>query len=180
MSKLILFSGGVESTAMLTKATKDDIVMVIRDTSPKAYITYHPNRVEEIAKAFGIKLHYTDIKIPIERERNFVYQLWTFIPVALLWTSRFPRITEVWYGLNNQEPSDVAKKDFDKCLEIWKTANSNITLKFPFRHLSKQQQWKMIPKHVQPLITSCLFGKFCGICHKCIELKELKEFKNNL
>ena len=178
MSRLILFSGGVESTAMLTRATKNDIVMTIRDTSPRAYITFHQNRVEEIAKLMHVKIHYTDIKIPIEREKDFVYQLWTFVPIAILWASRIPRITEVWYGLNNQEPSDMARKDFEKCVQVFKVAYPNVALKFPLRHLTKKQQWDIIPSNVQPLITSCLFNKFCGTCHKCLELKELRKAIN--
>jgi len=175
LSRLILFSGGVESTALLTKAKKDDIVMTIRDTSPEDYYTYHPNRVEEVAKAMNVKIQYTDIKIPIHRE-DFVYQLWTFIPISIMWASRFPSIQEVWYGLNNKEPSTlpVVQDSFDRCVKIWKVAFPNVTLKFPLRHLSKEQQWKMIPKHVQPLITTCLYNTFCGKCRKCLELKNLR------
>ena len=114
MSRLILFSGGVESTALLTKASKDDIVMTIRDTSPNHYHTYHPNRIEEVARAMKVQIQYTDIKIPIEKSKGFVYQLWTFIPIAIMWASRFPEINEIWYGLNNTEPSALAKDDFEK------------------------------------------------------------------
>jgi 7-cyano-7-deazaguanine synthase in queuosine biosynthesis len=175
MSRLILFSGGVESTALLTKASKDDIVMTIRDTSPNDHYTYHPNRIEEIARAFKVKIQYTDLKIPIMKEQ-FVYQLWTFIPIAMMWCSRFPQITEVWYGLNNREPSPapIVQESFEKCKKIWSIAFPEISLKFPLRHLSKDQQWKMIPKHIQPLISNCLNNNFCGLCRKCVELKHLR------
>lgn len=175
MFNLILFSGGVESTALLTKAKKDDIVMTIRDTSPDDHYTYHPNRIEEIAKAMNVKIHYTDLKIPIKKE-DFVYQLWTFIPISIMWASRFPSIKEVWYGLNNTEPSStpVVQDSFDRCVRMWKTTFPNVSLKFPLRHLSKEQQWQIIPKHVQPLITTCLYNTFCGNCRKCLELKKLR------
>jgi len=175
MSRLILFSGGVESTAMLTKANRDDIIMTIRDTSPDDHYTYHPNRIEEIARAMNVKIQYTDLKIPTMKEQ-FVYQLWTFVPVCMMWTSRFPSIKEVWYGLNNKEPSSipVVQDSFDRCIKMWKVAFPEIPLKFPLRHLSKEQQWKMIPKHVQPILTNCLYNNFCGTCRKCLELKSLR------
>ena len=174
MSRLILFSGGVESTALLTKASKDDIVMTIRDTSPNHYYTYHPSRIEEVAKAMKVQIQYTDIKIPIEKSKGFVYQLWTFIPITIMWASRFPEINEIWYGLNNTEPSALAKDDFEKCVKIWKIAFPQINLRFPLRRFSKEQQWSMIPKHIRPLITTCLNNNFCGTCRKCIELKKLR------
>ena len=174
MSRLILFSGGVESVAMLTKASKDDIVMTIRDTSPNHYHTYHPNRIEEVARAMKVQIQYTDIKIPIEKSKGFVHQLWTFTPIAIMWASRFPEINEIWYGLNNTEPSALAKDDFEKCIKIWKIAFPQINLRFPLRRFSKEQQWSMIPKHIRPLITTCLNNNFCGTCRKCIELKKLR------
>ena len=88
--------------------------MTIRDTSPNDHYTYHPNRIEEVARAMGVQIQYTDLKIPIQKAKGFVYQLWTFIPITIMWASRFPEITEVWYGLNNTEPSDSAKDDFDR------------------------------------------------------------------
>jgi 7-cyano-7-deazaguanine synthase in queuosine biosynthesis len=174
LSRLILFSGGVESIAMLTKASKDDIVMTIRDTSLNHYHTYHPNRIEEVARAMKVQIQYTDIKIPIEKSKGFVYQLWTFIPITIMWASRFPEINEIWYGLNNTEPSALAKDDFEKCVKIWKIAFPQINLRFPLRRFSKEQQWSMIPKHIRPLITTCLNNNFCGTCRKCIELKKLR------
>lgn len=175
MNRLILFSGGVESTAMLTKAKKDDIVMAIRDTSPDNHYTYHPNRIEEVARAMDVQIQYTDLKIPIHKE-DFVYQLWTFIPISIMWVSRFPSIKEVWYGLNNKEPSPapIVQDSFDKCVRMWKIACPDVSLKFPLRHLSKEQQWNMIPKRVQPLISNCLYNNFCGVCRKCVELKQLR------
>lgn len=174
MSRLILFSGGVESTALLTKASKDDIVMTIRDISPNDHYTYHPNRIEEVARAMNVQIQYTDLKIPIQKTKGFVYQLWTFVPISIMWISRFPEITEVWYGLNNTEPSTSAKNDFERCVKIWKVAFPQIDLRFPLRHLSKEQQWVMIPKHVRPLISTCLNNNFCGTCRKCVELKKLR------
>ena len=149
--------------------------MTIRDTSPDDHYTYHPNRIEEVARAMGVQIQYTDLKIPIHK-KQFVYQLWTFIPVSIMWVSRFPEITEVWYGLNNTEPSNspIVQDSFDKCVKAWKTACPTIALKFPLRHLSKEQQWRMIPKHVRPLISTCLNNNFCGSCRKCVELKKLR------
>lgn len=174
MSRIILFSGGVESTAMLTLANKDDIVMTIRDTSPNHYYTYHPIAIEKIASAMNHEIQYTDIKIPTEKTKKFLYQLWTFVPIAIIWASRFPEIKEVWYGLNSSEPSTNAKEDFQKCVNTWRTAFPKIMLRFPLKYLSKEQQWNMIPKRVQPLISNCLYNNFCGVCRKCVELKQLR------
>ena len=148
--------------------------MTIRDTSPNHYYTYHPSRIEEVARAMGVQIQYTDLKIPIQKAKGFVYQLWTFIPIAIMWASRFPEINEIWYGLNNTEPSALAKDDFEKCVKIWKIAFPQINLRFPLRRFSKEQQWSMIPKHIRSLITTCLNNNFCGTCRKCVELKKLR------
>lgn len=174
MSRLILFSGGVESTAMLTLASKSDIVTTVRDTSEKMYTTHHSDSVEAITKSFGLDLHYTDLRIPLAHERTSLYQLLTFINLAGLWVTRFPRITEVWYGITKDEPCTTMRSTFDHCVGVWNAQHPKVPLKFPLSHLSKQEIWDMIPEGIQPLVSNCIFESKCGQCRKCIELKNLR------
>lgn len=174
MSRLILFSGGVESTAMLTLANEKDIVTTIRDTSKDIYRTYNEKSVEEITKKLEITLHYTDLALPLKHRKYFHYQLLTFIHVAGLWVSRFPEIKEVWYGLSSVGPAEVAKKDFDYCVDFWKRSHPNIELVFPLQHMGKKDIWKLIPKDVQKLVINCNQKIQCNRCHKCSELRQLK------
>ena len=176
MSRLILFSGGVESTAMLTLANENDIVTTIRDTSKDMYRTYSEKAVEEITKKLEIPLHYTDIALPLKHRKDFLYQLLTFIHAAGLWVTRFPEIKEVWYGLDKDGGAGVAKKDFDYCVDFWKRSYPNIELVFPFQYMETKDIWKLIPKDIQKLVINCTHPQKiqCNDCHKCSVLRKLK------
>lgn len=174
MSRLILFSGGVESTAMLTLRNPQDIITTVRDTSKSIYRNYNEKAVEEIAKHLGVKIHYTDIAIPIEHKKNNLYQLLTFVHIAGLWVTRFPSIKEVWYGLKKGEPIESMRKEFDWCVDMWGHAYPNTKLSFPFKDMEKGQIWKLIPDDLKPLVINCNEVNPCHTCSKCTELQKLR------
>ena len=62
MSRLILFSGGVESTALLTRANRfDHILTVVDESSEEMMTTFRKDSVEAILKHFNLRGHYMTI-----------------------------------------------------------------------------------------------------------------------
>jgi hypothetical protein len=155
MSRLILFSGGVESTALMTMATPDDIALVIRPTDVKdvqAALTYKQSSIDAISKFFNISVHYGEYVLPrIQTKTSHVHQMKMFIGMVHLMVSRYPSIVEVWCGRNCDEP------------------NPNVPFLHPLDHLSKVEQMVLIPKEIRHHISSCVTHNNCGYCFKCKE-----------
>ena len=173
MSKtLILFSGGVESTALLTTAGPNDILVTIKPIIKNYIATYNPNTVEKIASYYNKKINYVTINIP-STGNNFVHQIWYFVSIASLWVARDPSITSVVSGRHSKEPTPENKPAFDILLSAWNVMHPTVPFLFPNGHLTKLEQWNMIPADVKPLVSSCFFTPKCGTCHKCKEVKEL-------
>lgn len=175
MNRLILFSGGVESTALLSIATPNDIIVTIRDESPNGIpLTYEPGAVRSISKYYGFKVNYCSINLPYDPgQPKFVYQVWLFHSIVSLWLAKDSSVKEVWYGLNKEEYSKVYK-DFHKIKDAWPILHPSVELKHPLVHLSKKEQWNLIPDVVKPMVRTCLVNFNCQQCRKCLELKELK------
>lgn len=172
--KLVLFSGGVESTAMLNLVSDKDIVTTLRDNSSDIPNSYNQDAVENICGELGIKVHYTDLSIPIRHERPNLYQFLTFVHVAGLWVTRFPKITEVLHGLNADEPRGYFKEIFDRYINIWNSFYPNTKFVFPFKDMKKIDIWNLIPERIKPLVISCNQPIPCNHCNKCVELKDLR------
>ena len=175
MNRLILFSGGVESTALLSLATPNDILVTIRDESPNGIpLTYEPEAVRTISEHYGFKVNYCSVKLPYDEGKpKFVYQLWLFHSIVSLWLAKDNSVKEVWYGLNKEEYSKVYK-DFQNIKDSWPILHPSVELKHPLVHLSKEEQWNLIPGDVKPMVRNCLFNFNCRQCKKCLELKKLK------
>ena len=173
--RLILLSGGVESTALLTQSTPEDIAMVVEPTFINDLSTYRRSSVELMAKRFGVKLVSAKADVPDLGSRKFVHQMTTFISLASLVVARNPQITEVWCGRNKAEPAENIKEYIEQCMQAWAILHPLVPFKHPLDHLSKAEQWALIPKEIKPLVSSCIHHRFCGVCYKCREWLWLSE-----
>ena len=173
--KLILFSGGVESTALLTQASKEDIALVINPVYATDMVTYRKHTMEQIAKAYGLSIVYVNFQLPEFKNSAFVHQMSTFVSVCNLMVQKNPQITEVWCGRNILEPHKDIQDYIEKNMLAWSILNPNIPFKHPLDHLSKKQQWDLISQNIQPLVSSCIHHTFCGRCYKCKEWLCLSE-----
>lgn len=176
--RLILFSGGVESTAMLTIANPNDIIVVINQKyslPPKhvQYQTYHPTNAKLIAKHFGFEVYFCSFEISYVGNpfTVFMHQINVFHSILNILCVGDPNITEVWCGLRADEflNNPDSKALYLKIVKSFKILQPNISFKFPLDHLTKQQQWDMIPDSIKPLVSSCLTHNACGFCKKCVE-----------
>jgi len=176
MSRLILFSGGVESTALLTLAKSDDILLTIEPTFPNDLPSYSAPKIDAIAEYYGLKIRYCKVEIPIEpKPFRFVHQMRIFVSLANLWVAKDWAITEVWCGRNVKEPNDNLRPLIDQMMNAWNVLQPRVPFQHPLDHLSKRQQWDMIPADVKPLVSSCMYHQMCGTCRKCMELVCLSE-----
>lgn len=190
MSRLLLFSGGVESTAMMTVKNPDDVVITVEDTSPGEKPTFHRLAVQNIAASMKFDVEFCTVHFPFQRPKQYWnYQMWYLLPIAGLRIIRDHRITELWYGgekAGNEPPftegtislNDPQKK-YKQLKAAWDTMFPQVSLVFPLEQYTKQEQWEFIPDHVKPLVRTCLNNTNpnedfnCGTCRKCQELKLL-------
>jgi 7-cyano-7-deazaguanine synthase in queuosine biosynthesis len=174
--RLILFSGGVESTALLTQAEADDILLTINPVYPSDLKTYDQHRAERIAAHFGHRIHYASASIPVDPlPFRSVHQMRVFVSIANLWVAKDGGITEVWCGRNSAEPSEELRPFIDQMMRAWDVLQPNVAFRHPLDHLTKRQQLELIPNAVRPHLSSCIHHRWCGICKKCLEWLPLSE-----
>lgn len=176
MSRLILFSGGVESTALLGQSRLDDVLLTIQPTYPNDLATFRKNSAEALAKHYGLKMQYARIELPIEPQPyNFVHQMRVFVSIANLWVAKDVNITEVWCGRNSKEPKLLLAPFINQMMAAWDVLHPKVPFLHPLDHLSKREQWELIPGNIKPLVSSCIHHRICGRCYKCMELTCLSE-----
>lgn len=170
---LILFSGGVESTALLTLANKDDLIVLI-DSDYYPDRTFNP-RYKEILNYFSFDVKVLQFNYNFSLRRNRPRQQAGFyLHLADIIIQDEPGIFEVWYGLHRDEPPDRVKEAFRMVNENWKLTHPFNPLVYPLKHLSKQEQWNLLPEDIKPLINNCIYNTNCGNCRKCLELSALR------
>jgi 7-cyano-7-deazaguanine synthase in queuosine biosynthesis len=170
--KLILFSGGVESTALLTIAAPDDILITINKVFSNSTPSFQKEFVDKVALYFGKQTNYCTVEIP-SNTQVFVHQIQYFFSVASLWVAKDPSITEVWNGTRNDE---IPKNQnlFDRVTQSWDIMFPNVKFTSPLGHLTKQGHWNLIPEEIRPSVKSCTHaGAICCCCQKCLEHKRL-------
>jgi 7-cyano-7-deazaguanine synthase in queuosine biosynthesis len=176
VSRLILFSGGVESTALLTQSRPGDVLLTIQPTYPNDLTTYRQGSAEQIAERYGLKMNFAGATVPLEpRPYRFVHQMRVFVSVANLWVAKDASITEVWCGRNAKEPGPSLAPFINQMMDAWDVLQPTVPFLHPLDHLSKREQWELIPQDVRPLVSTCMFHRMCGTCKKCLELTCLSE-----
>lgn len=176
MSRLILFSGGVESTAMLTHALPGDVVLTIEPSFPNDLATFDRRTSRQIAAMMGHLVHCARADIPIEpTPYQFVHQMRVFVSVCNLWVAKDRRIKQVWCGRNSAEPGPTLAPFIDQMMAAWAILHPDVPFQHPLDYLSKREQWELIPAEVRPLVSSCVHHRMCGLCKKCLEWTCLSE-----
>lgn len=173
--RLILLSGGVESTALLTRSTPEDIALVVEPTFNNDLHTYRKSSIELLGKRFGVRVVHARAEIPDLGSRTFVHQMGVFVSLANLVVARNPKISEVWCGRNKAEPAENIKDYIERHMVAWASLHPLVPFKHPLDNLSKKEQWELIPEDVKPLVSSCIHHRFCGLCYKCKEWLWLSE-----
>jgi len=179
--RLIFFSGGLDSTALLSLSEPDDIIVCVIDTPGNkignSFGDVDIEKVKKIAKYYNRFVYFTPVHIPVvEIEEGMgVHQTNVFFSIANIWARlKGKTLKEVWWGVYNSEYNNnvVVKQLRDDWFKAWSVLHPNIKFHNPLGHLTKRDCWKMIPEEIQPLVTCCRLDppgdwKTCE-CQKCV------------
>jgi 7-cyano-7-deazaguanine synthase in queuosine biosynthesis len=177
----LAFSGGVESTALMAhlKSTGEKFVafnLAISLPRPpygpiEVWMAKQRINAKQIAEKLGVPLMEVDMQMTnlntVRREppafHRGTIQRWYIRWYLALLTVYNPEIKNLYYGFHNKDSG--ASADVEAMLSLMA---GNSKFKSPLAHLSKKEQWDLIPKDVQPLVLTCHNG-VCGECFKCQE-----------
>lgn len=191
MPRLILFSGGVESTGLASISDPGDILLSIDNPYQSFMTIYNVPRSQKIASLLERELIQFRFGQKIQHVIPFVHQLNHFISVAHLFVTGRNDITEVWLGRNLEETeSQTAERAdlFHRMISAWNIMNPKIPFNIPLNHLRKKEYWNLIPDHIKPWVYFCystgsdvaaqgqlhyngLHIPGCGQCPKCHEFR---------
>lgn len=175
MSRLILFSGGVESTALLANAREGDFALTVFDDTPGGDKTARLTWCEEIAETLGVRLETASVSISRRRDyprEGYIHQLWWLFSAVNLWIAHDRSVKTVLYGLENTPLNEMSADALSRVRRALRLLHG-VDIEAPLRYLSKAQQWDMIPAEVRPLVRNCYWRSDCGRCAKCKQLKAL-------
>lgn len=166
MSRVILFSGGVESAALLPLVTKGDTLLMIEPFHGPDVVFYVREKALRLAAHYGLSVEIASFKLPAGVRPT---QMWALSRMASLWVSTFKEFTEVWWGRNRDDIKPSMAAEHDRIEDSWKVAHPDVSLLWPVSHLSKAECWELIPQQLRPLVHSCIHVEPCGECGKCHE-----------
>ena len=175
--RLILFSGGVESTTLLTIADKKDLLLIC-DIPRKDFVGgLDHTKCRTIASMYGNE--YLEFKFPVRIEgKQWMHQINWFIFACHLVAESRGDISEVWWGMHHDESHRVnnypidRRRILEKCMTAWRVLQPEIKFLIPLEFETKTQQWQRIPDSVKKYVNWCNHNNDCGVCRKCLEFKK--------
>lgn len=173
MRRLILFSGGVESTALLTIANSSDIILICDIPRKDFGGGLDWEKCRRIARHFGNETIEFKFATKIEG-KQWMHQInWFIFPCHMIAESRGD-ISEIWWGIRYNDGINLPERRhiFEKCMCAWKILQPTINFISPLESLSKTKQWQMIPNEVKRYVNWCNTNNNCGVCRKCLEFKK--------
>jgi 7-cyano-7-deazaguanine synthase in queuosine biosynthesis len=101
-------------------------------------------------------------------EYKYSFQRWYISFFLGMLTVYNPQIKNLYYGLNNEDTTAVNPQMRGRMETFMGVMTGDNRLQTPLSHLTKAQQWEIIPDDVKPLVLTCFSG-VCGTCFKCKE-----------
>lgn len=151
-----MFSGGVESTALLHLLNPVEDYVGIIDFHCRFANSFDHNldMQHKILMHYGIhnisvcsmKMDY--VKNMVHGDTSGQYQ-----PFASLFAERLPHLTEVWWGCHKTDTHDDEK--WSRYREAWALMHPTCKVRQPLEHLTKKEQWELIDDEVKPFVISC-------------------------
>jgi 7-cyano-7-deazaguanine synthase in queuosine biosynthesis len=182
---VLAFSGGVESTALMAhlKGTGEKFVAFNFALSlPEP--PYGPIEVWLATQRINARLIAEKMDVPMMEidlqmtnlgtirneapEYKYSFQRWYISFFLGMLTVYNPQVKNLYYGLNNEDTTAVNPQMRGQMETFMGVMTGDNRLQTPLSHLTKAQQWEIIPDDVKPLVLTC-FGGVCGTCFKCKE-----------
>ena len=184
MRVAILFTGGVESTALIEHALKEnitfDLIHIVHNNRSGAENVF----CKQIAKYYDKELFEVSIrKDRFDEQYSRSYRdIVAWLPIAMMATVK-GKYNQVWFGNHKGEMDHT---DSWSMFDAWnimvklRGINDSTKLKSPLMELTKVQQYSIIPPIVKKMIVGCEHltvdeennPVFCGYCGKCREWKK--------
>lgn len=178
MSRLILFSGGVESTALLSIAGNADYLLTVVMESEWYAPSIDLDKNKKLAGMSGLNSIRVKMNYPVLEGLRFVHQVQHFLGVCNVLVQAYG-FTEVWMGLNSTEPPAHSKASYDRAFAAWEKLCPDVPFIVPFGHMTKAEQWRLIPKEMREFVVSCAVHQTLeNGCKKCMERKEAEDESN--
>lgn len=188
MAKLVMFSGGVESTALMSQLNPStDYALVVKTycTKPHAAGVGLNNNIEKNYDDKAIREICDHYKFWNLVEFEFKYspasgmtvgdnQRWWLYPALLAIVHKIPAVDEVQFGFNAGEDLNGMTGSYAKYKKFVAEMMPNLKITEPLAHLTKRQQIEMIDPKVIHHVISCYTKDDPGhdpeLCYKCKEV----------
>lgn len=182
---VIAFSGGVESTAVMAwaKSRGEKVVafnFAVSLSEPpygpiETWLATQRINARQIAEKLGVPLMDIDLSMTNmgtlrneKPEYKYSFQRWYISFFLGMMTVYNPQIKDLYYGLNDADTTAVNPEMRSTMENFMAMMTGESRLRTPLAHMTKAQQWELIPDDVKPLVLTC-FNKVCGTCFKCKE-----------
>lgn len=181
----LAFSGGVESTALMAwlKAKGEKFVafnlMVSLPNPPfgpiEVWLAKQRVNAKIIAEKMDVPLIELDIQMtnlgtvrPEPPTGAYSFQRWYISWYFGMLATYNPGIKNMYYGVNNKDTSARDPEMRKRVADMILLMSGEDRLRTPLIHMSKAEQWALIPDDIQPLVLTC-YNNVCGECFKCQE-----------
>lgn len=188
-TKLILFSGGLDSlcmTHLMLKDARDNDIHIhhINITNIEGRANAEASAVQQAIEYFQQnnypKFTYTESTIAAPSfGRNFMYDSDAVNFMAGYICSMDLSISEIAIGLNKSDtngPNTTRIQKANQLLALFTTA----TKIYPVKDYTKQEMYDLLPKELKTMFWSCRTPKYvegqattCGHCYTCMQIQKL-------
>jgi 7-cyano-7-deazaguanine synthase in queuosine biosynthesis len=173
---LILFSGGVESTALAAMSNKNATLLHVDVPYTDVKPGYDIAKVRQIAQLLDRELVEYKQLLPI-KPKTFIHQInWFLCAVHLVLLAR--PYKEVWWGMHRGESHKHHNWPVERRQMLLQAYTAHYQLHpkvpwlIPLEDKTKLEQWIMIPLNIRPLVVSCISAQQCNQCTKCTEFNQ--------
>lgn len=197
---IIPWSGGVESTALVCDCIRRGMRPYCFHLVMNGHWKKQVEAVKNMSEVLNVKLDIVDYNNSTRSLDSTVTKehygsMWQSgaPPMFFFWTNVAhliqidnPQINRIYYGYNGgiidredgmgDKHTDWVDKHFRHIEDVCAMLNIETKMSAPLGHMSKVEQWQLIPDNIKPLVHTCVdpAQRHCGKCMKCKEMEYMK------
>ena len=185
---IVAFSGGVESNALLHHVVQQGMKPLAIHVDVVSHWQWQTEAVDIISSKLDVDTRYIEFhnEHPLSNRLKMLghyFDLGINPPFFFTWCNIMqivninnPHIHKIYYGFNNgiDKHTDWVDDHFRSIERVLGALNIPTKISAPLGHMTKREQWNTIPDDLKSHVHSCSHPtrKKCGVCIKCIEMKE--------